>query len=376
MSRIIGTRRARIWAATAGAAAGLLALGVAVGTSAGASVQPASAPKWRIVKTVKTDITGNFSAIVATGKTTAWAFDGNGLSSFKATAWRENGSTWTQVAFPSVKGDEVIAAGADSPKDVWAFTQNLLDAGPSHVLRWNGSKWSVVATLPDQIADATVLSGNAVWVFGYPGAPGQPGLGVWFYNGKKWTRVSKTISGGSALSDKNVWGFAGTSVEHWNGAKWTATSVKNLLPPTTPGGLNSPSVVGMLAQSPTSVWALGSGNAQDEGGPLVVLHYNGHTWSKLASGQFGNGPAAEVSADGKGGLWLPMFGPDGGTSYLVHYASGKLTKATLPVSAPDISIDAVAQVAGSTQQLAGGFTHAPDNRGANVVAVILSFHGG
>ena len=366
MGHIFGARSGRAWLTVAGAAAGLCAL--AVPAAAASGVTPASTPQWRVAKTVKTDSSGQFTALAVTGKTTAWGFEGLGLTS-PATAWHENGGTWNRVAFPSKPDEEVVAAGADSPKDVWAFTTNF--SGGSRVLRWNGSAWSVVKTFPDQIADATVVSGTDVWVYGETGAPGLPALGIWFYNGSRWTRVSKTFAGGSALSDKDVWGFNGTSVEHWTGTHWTATSVQSLLPAKNPEGLNSPAVAGVLALSARNVYVLGSGNAEDEGGPLVVLHYNGSTWSKVASGQFGDGPAPQIAADGSGGLWLPMDGSDGGTSYLVHYSGGKLTTAVLPVSAPKITIDAVAQIPGTAQELAGGFTHTAGNRGTGVAAIIL-----
>ncbi len=68
-----------------------------------------------------------------------------------------------------------------------------------------------------------------------------------------------------------------------------------------------------------------------------------------------------------------MNGPFGGTSFLVHYSGGKLTKAALPVSAPMITVQSVARVPGSTQQVAGGFTHAANDRSTNVVAVILQY---
>lgn len=380
MSRVFSVRgRGRQAAAAAGA--GILALAAVTGTAAVAGAVSATgsrtaaaqkaAQKWHIVKSVKTDFSGQFTAVVATGKSTGWAFDGNGESGLKATAWRENGTTWTKVAFPSAVNEEVVAAGADSPNDVWAFTQNF--SGPSRVLRWNGSRWAPVKTFAAPIGNATVLSGHAVWVYGWTPVFGTPTLGVWFYNGKTWTRVSKTIAGGSALSSKNVWGFTATSVEHWNGARWTATSVKKLLPATDPHGLNNPSVVGILALSATSVYALGSGGTQDEGGPLVVLHFNGRTWTKAGSGQFGAGPGPQFSADGAGGLWLPMDGPVGGTSFLVHYAAGKLTKAVLPVSAPKITIGAVSRIPGTAAQLAGGFTHAAGDRGTGVVAVLLRY---
>ncbi|HEY0935484.1 MAG TPA: hypothetical protein VGD91_17280 [Trebonia sp.] len=364
MSLFSGTRT---WLTAAGAAAGLLALAV---PAAASGAQPAAGPAWRVVKTVKTDDSGQFTALAVTGKTTAWAFDGLGFTS-RATAWRENGSTWTKTTFPSLSGEEVVAAGAAAPKNVWAFTRNL--SGASRVLRWNGSAWSAVKTFPHAIAGATVVSGHDVWVYGQAAVPGEPALGTWFYNGTKWTRVSPSFQGGSALSDKNVWAFSGTSLEHWTGARWVATPVKSLLPARNPRGLNDPAVTGVLALSAGNVYAFGNGDAEDEGGPLVVLHYNGSAWSKVASGQFGSGPEPQVSSDGKGGLWLPMDGGAGGTSCLVHYANGKLARAALPVSAPAITVGAVARVPGTAQQLAGGFTHAAGNRGLKVAAVLLRY---
>ena len=87
----------------------------------------------------------------------------------------------------------------------------------------------------------------------------------------------------------------------------------------------------------------------------------------------GAGPNPEFSYDGNGGLWLPMLGASGGTSYLVHYSNGKLTKAALPVAAAKITVSALARVPGSTDQVAGGFTHAAGNLGANVVGVVLKY---
>lgn len=239
------------------------------------------------------------------------------------------------------------------------------------MLRWNGAKWSVVRTFSDEIGGASVVAGNDVWVFGFIPVPGTPALGVWHYNGHTWTRVSKNLAGGSALSASSVWAFGRTSVAHWNGHRWTSTSVKALLPAKMQ--LNDPSVGGILALSASNVYALGNGNQQDEGGPLVVLHYNGSKWAKVAQGSFGTGPAPQFSSDGSGGLWLPMFGPVGGPASLVHFAAGKLVKATLPVSAAAISIGSVARIPGTSQQLAGGFTHAAGNPGAKVVAVILQY---
>jgi hypothetical protein len=57
----------------------------------------------------------------------------------------------------------------------------------------------------------------------------------------------------------------------------------------------------------------------------------------------------------------------------VHYANGKLTAAKLPASARQINVDAVSRIPGTTQILAGGFTHATDNPVSHRVAVILQY---
>jgi hypothetical protein len=309
--------------------------------------------------------------VVATGKTTGWAFAGLGLTSPTA-AYRLSGSTWKRASFPGKKNEEVITAAATSPTDVWAFTQGFSET--SRVLHYNGHAWSVVKTFSNEIADATVLASNDVWVYGETGISGfQPALGVWHYNGSVWKRVSKTFQGGSALSATNVWGFNGVDIEHWTGGKWYATSVKSLLPARNPEGLNGPAVGGILALSPRDVYAVGNGNDEDDGGPVVVLHYNGSKWRKVATGLYGFGPGPEFTADGSGGLWLPMTGSAGTPGRLVHYAAGKLALAALPVSAPKITVMAVSRIPGTAQQLGSGFTHGSDNPGTNVVAVLLKY---
>jgi hypothetical protein len=54
-------------------------------------------------------------------------------------------------------------------------------------------------------------------------------------------------------------------------------------------------------------------------------------------------------------------------TFLVHYAGGKLTQAA--VNPATLTIDSASRIPGTTQMLAGGFTHAPD--GTNVDAVLL-----
>jgi len=363
--------------------AGIAAGAVGLVTLAGAGVAvagpalpatPAKAAAWRIVKQVRSGPAGDFTAVVATCKASGWAFNGNPLMApISPTAWERRGNSWTRAtSFPGRRGEEVVAASATSRSDVWVFT----DVGSgSRVLRYNGHTWSVVKTFTKLIGGASVVAGNDVWVFGQPGITEQ--LGAWHYDGHTWARLSSKVDGGSALSATNVWGFGGTSVYHYDGHAWSRTNVASLLPPKSSEDLNDPMVSGIYAQSAHSVYATGNGNQEDDGGPTVVLHYNGDSWGEVASGNFGYGtqPSQQIAPDGAGGLWLPMPGFGGQRSYLVHYSGGKLTTAPLPHGALGIDVEWAANIPGTTEMLGGGFTHASANPGVRVVAVILRYGG-
>src|SRR5581483_2930465 len=124
-----------------------------------------------------------------------------------------------------------------------------------------------------------------VWVFGQPVFPGAS-FGAWHYNGRGWSPVAsgRGLEGGSGRSAHDVWAFEGTDVAHWNGSAWSRTSVARLLPAAQKTHLNDPAVTGVFEQSPDSVYSTGNGNQEDDGGPMVLLHWNGRTWSRVASG--------------------------------------------------------------------------------------------
>jgi hypothetical protein len=367
----------RMTAMAAGAAglvtlAGTVVAGMVVAGAGPAQATPAAAA-WSIVKQVHSGAAGDFTAVVATGTSTGWAFNGNTLAAptTKPTAWQLNGTTWTRDAsFPGRRGEEVVAAGAASPSNVWAFT----DVGVgSRVLRWNGHTWSVVRTFGQPIGGASVVSRKDVWVFGQSEINQQ--LGVWHYNGRRWSKLSSSLDGGSALSATSAWAFSGTSVYHFTGHSWAKTSIRRLLPAKLPHDLNDPILTAIYAQSATSVYAIGNGQAEDEGGPIAVLHYNGSKWRRVAEGYFGDGtqPSQQISPDGSGGLWLPMPGFGGEPSYVVHYSGGTLTEPALPHGSQGIDVESIANVPGTTEMLGGGFTHKNDNPGLRIVAVILQY---
>jgi hypothetical protein len=336
--------------------------------STGQAAKKAPAPKWHIVKSVPAGA-GAFTAVVATGKATGWAFGGQFASVTGPTAWHLKGAKWTRQAFPGRLAETVVAAGASSPSDVWAFTQA---GGGSRVLHYNGRAWSVAKTFSAQIGGAAVAGKNDVWVFGAD-LFGTRALGAWYFNGHTWRLAGPGLQGGSALSPSDVWAFSGTKADHFNGHGWASTQLSSLLPAKML--LNGPAITGIIALSAKNVYAIGNGNAEDEGGPTVVLHYNGAKWAKVGTGNFGYGTTAtgsqQVSSDGGSGLWLPMPGVSGQKSYMVHYAAGKLTPATLPGNPRGIGVGAVSRVPGTRDQLAGGDTYTAP--GVNQVAHILMY---
>jgi len=188
--------------------AGAATVGIASASSAAAGA-PRAAQHWRIVlKAPKVSpaqqSNEGFTAVVATGKTSGWAFDGHGFGS-APTAWERTGGVWKKAASPAGKNEFVATAAASSPSNVWAFVNNAISFTSSRVLRWNGSKWVGVKSFGGSIWGASVLGPKDVWVYGLvPGGFQAPAVGVWHFNGSGWTRVGKNISDGSALNDHDV----------------------------------------------------------------------------------------------------------------------------------------------------------------------------
>jgi len=307
---------------------------IAAASLAGAQGASAATLSWRPVLSVPGG--GVTEAVVATGRTTGWAFLSSGA------AYQRTGATaWKKVAFPGRNG-YVDAAAASSPSNVWAAYRPAAGGDGSQVDHWNGSKWSVVRSFPGTVTSLSVLGPDDVWAFG--GA--SYGQGVFHFNGRGWTEASSTLSGGSATSDQDVWAFSGTKVARYNGRTWTETNVAGLFPAST-GGHVAPAVTAILALAPNNVFAAGTGwggTGGAGGGPAVVLHYNGHSWSRVAVGPDVLGPGS-LASDGRGGLWMTS---DTHENYqvLLHYTAGHLINANEPFKS-------VAAIPGTTEALGG-----------------------
>jgi hypothetical protein len=350
----------------AGAAA-LLSLGVGAGV-ANAAVS-SSAPAWKSVSPIgaRGEVTAVTSVIYSGGKVAEFAFvyDGSTPSMYA----RTGNESWALDGVPGAKtGERVVSAKAIGPNEVLVFTS--IKGGHGRVLKMIGHSssqggghtywrtWTVLRTFNGQIGSASVLTADNVWVFG-SSAKGAGTLGVWHFNGKTWTQVSKGYTDGSAQSSKNVWAASGTKLEHWNGSAWTATSIAGLL------SAKAATVSTIYTGDGDSPYAVVSENARPSGGggPVVVLEYNGHAWQKVASDPSGSAVEGAAAGDGASGLWFSVSDAAGKAGQLLHYDNHKhiLSVASVPGlnDALGSAVNSIAQLPGSTKELAGGYIIKP-----------------
>ncbi len=310
---------------------GLAAVTTATGVISGVALagpavaQVPAAAGWHVTKTVAGPNFQEFTSATAASGTSAWAFESGGAIT-KPRAYRLSGHAWSARAFPGQAGEQVFATSSSSPADVWAFT--LTEHSTSRVLRYNGHSWKQVKTFGQLVGTGLAISSNDVWVFG---EPFKPELGTMHFNGHRWIKVGGgLLLGASALSASSIWAYGPASVAHWNGSSWHRTSVTRLLPKGSQvcgAGFLS----GIVALSAKNVYAVGAGGCPDGQGPLVLLHFDGKSWQRVAIKTLHADPEAIVS-DGSGGVWLPLVTGAPPSSTMYHFSRGTLTRVRLPVS--------------------------------------------
>ena len=354
MRRILGKSSVLLSISLASAA------GLAVASAAWAATTPANAPSWHVLETVNGS-SQDFGAVVATGPASGWAFVDNASYAYERTGV----TTWKKVPYPGGNGVSFAAAAATSASDVWAFT-NIAGTRSQAVDLVNG-KWTVRTTLGGYVDAVSVLAANNVWVFG--------STATYHYNGSTWAKVAGGAAGGVALSASDYWlaGASGptqTIVTHVKNGQKATFNLAGLLPANSKNGLNDPQVAGVYAASDTNVYVIGNGRAQDAGGPVVILHYDGHAWKKLAS--YGVGNPFDITPDGAGGLWMPVGWAGGGT--ILHYSRGAITATALPSPGKFESTHAngVSRIPGTTQALAVTSTF-PYDSGTRFYSQVLQY---
>jgi hypothetical protein len=342
-----------------------LAMTVPASAAARSSGSSASSAAWRVAKSVTGSDFPQFSSVAAASGTSAWAFES--ASSGKPRAYELAGGSWQLKSFPGKANESVMATSSSSSSDVWAVTDNFV-ANSSAILRFNGHSWSQVKTFSRLDGNILALSSSDVWVFG--NTFDSATLAV-HYNGHAWTNSpgSKGLIGASALSAKNIWAFGPTNVSHWNGSGWKSTSVAKLLPKNSE--LCGSRLTGIAAISGKNVFLAGTGGCQDQGGPFVLLHYNGSTWRRLALKPALGAPEA-IIGDGSGGVWIPVGTGAPVSGSMEHYGNGKLTSVNLPFTPAHLVLFSAAIGQHTKTAFAVGFTRKSFSANTST-AVILRY---
>lgn len=234
-----------------------------------------------------------------------------------------NGNAWTVVPSSNqVTGDgdsdSLAAIDGSSPDDLWAvgsFNDNAEDVNASILEHWNGKQWSLYPDVFFGIPTAITVSGtNDAWAAGV----GKGGTGdfILSWNGDQWAqmnvpdpekggsdsepRLSAITSAGpsdiwAVGTDSNVNGqyFSLPYALHWNGSTWTIVYLPNEGNPSVNISNAGSSLDGVVAISPSDIWAVGNTNNSD----LLALteHFNGRAWQMVAALHPGTDGGLEMS---------------------------------------------------------------------------------
>lgn len=177
---------------------------------------------------------------------------------------RLHGGRWTMVPlaldprYPTTH-EQALANGiaAITPDDAWTVgtTMDVTAAtgswaiGGTEIEHWNGTAWSIVGdpmrhTAGAVLTSVTAVSPRDVWAVGY-----RPGSG----------------------------GTQQPLAEHWDGTRWTVSSVPSVPASAPLSGLFSVSV------RDGQVWATGFEGVPGSEGRLLVERYNGSSWTQVST---------------------------------------------------------------------------------------------
>jgi hypothetical protein len=275
----------------------------------------------------------HFAGVVDFSPTLAWAAGGGDKDGQIIDRW--NGQKWQRMSgtpFPGSWQPYVMTMSATSPTDIWITG----DISPNQNFNlffehWNGKSWDNQSYLSGGIGwfyGAAQDSSNDAWVVGMQWIENiQAPLAVHYSGGNAWDQVDLPFPPGAdyaelygvlALSPKNVYivgvqnsGAGGDDYSnsmlmyHYDGATWTIVPL-----PTTPGY----NLAGIVASSPTDLYAYGYFSTDGYNFETLVLHGDGKKWKMIPTPSPGGAPRFDELLTGvspaPGNVWLFGQGPD------------------------------------------------------------------
>ena len=363
LARPMRLARTAIWitAAAALTAAAATAPAQAAAGSPGAvahRVHTAAPPGWRVIRDF---LTPNLSllAVSAVSDNNTWA--GGVSPADTPVVYHQASGTWLKYSLPGTAGMFVNGLSATKGTNVWASIANQSEGA---VERLTKHGWQTY-TFPQgkaQIADDGVITFGATntWVFEYDFATMIEY--AYHYTGH-WSQqvmpaaVDANSDEGlvSGSSSSNLWAL--TFVKNrpasmwYNGKKWQVIAFPGNL---APKGTTVYSKQ-ILAVSPTSVWATISTFTAKGVGPVVLLHWNGHNWSKVTSNLPAGNLLGPVASDGHGGAWVFAENKAQTKALLLHYSAGRWSSSNDPTTGGKvISVSALDLIPGTRSVLGTG----------------------
>jgi hypothetical protein len=139
----------------------------------------------------------------------------------------------------------------------------------------------------------------------------------------------------SAVSASDVWavgqyynaGAFQTLIVHWDGTAWTQVPSPNA-----PGSTQD-NLVAVRATSATNAWAVGSYHNSSDVSQTLILHWNGTTWTQVASPSPAQSSSlTSVAATSAGDAWAVGFYYTGTAdqSMILHWDGASWTQVTSP----------------------------------------------
>ncbi len=207
-----------------------------------------------------------------------------------------DGAQWSIIPSPNAADgptskNNLYAVAGTSGSDVWAVGAYAPDGAHFKALamHWDGQVWSLVPTpnpgaLDNTIYDVSATASDDAWAVGsyLAGEHVDAHMMVLHWDGKAWSQVetprasTHNLLAVRAISRDDVWA-AGTQVLHWNGRAWNIED--------TPESYTGGYLDGIAVAGPQSVWVVGN-----DGNEGVLLHWDGEKWAGAHSPKLAAGP--------------------------------------------------------------------------------------
>jgi hypothetical protein len=232
--------------------------------------------------------------------------------------YRLSGKHWVAQKLPKLSSGAVTVTSisASSPNDAWATGGLYTPDGPVIALHWNGRKWVAIAT------------------------PGGVGLGAV-----------------ASVSPTDAWALSSGGIAHWNGARW-ADSVA------APAGAN---LTGIAMSSAKLGYAVGYTTSQTGQHHLVIMRFNGTTWTAVSIKGSPRLVSSSVTMHGKS-AW--MLGDNAvGSSVIVHTSGGAWT-VSQSLRYPSFVLHGIAAQSATRAYAAGSYENKTSRRGGTYLEVL------